>query len=218
MKSLRPLLTPARIGRFTLLLALFTSLLGGGCDGGQSGAEVATGNGGGDPPAGDDPPLGGGEDPVAVVCETDEQCRETTRHVLDSLSAPHPQSFELSSSVCEAYGVLYGDRQLSGPACTCTFGDAGPRTVGPLGGGCSFKGRGGECLLSDAEFPGCSIVDPHACDATCTELGRRLTADAERRLQMDLTYARCDQSAAEVITEDGCQSVVEIGGLCYPNY
>ena len=218
MKSFCPLLPLARVVSVGALLAAVTSLLGA-CDGGQSGAEVATGNGGGDPPGGDDPPLGGGGDPVPVVCKTDDECRESTLALLESYAAPHAQTPELSSSACEPYGLFYADRQVSGPGCTCDFASSGGiRTVGPTGSGCSFLGRGGQCLWSDAEFAGCSVNDPHACEATCAELARRLTADAERSLQVDLQYARCDQDAAEVITEDGCQSVAKIGDLCFPNY
>src|SRR5690348_5782134 len=194
MKSFCPPLT--RLGSVAALLTLFTSLLGG-CDGGQSGAEVATGGSDGNVP-----PSPGG----ALECEVDEECRDSALAELEVFSEPRPTQYEISGSSCQASGVLLEDRQVSGPACTCNFAGGGSRMLGPSGIGCSVLGRSGECLWSDAEFSGCSITDPHACDAQCAELAERLTADSQRSFQTELVYAGCEQGK--------CRNVVSIDGQC----
>ncbi|HEU4578407.1 MAG TPA: hypothetical protein VFS67_09140 [Polyangiaceae bacterium] len=158
------------------------------------------GSGGGDPGSGD---------PGPVECQVNDECRGRALAELESLAPPRSERFEISSSSCQASGVILEDRQVSGNACMCNFASGSGRMLGPAGIGCNVTGRAGDCLWTDAEFSGCSITDAHACDAPCADLAQRLTADAARTLQTELVYAGCEQGR--------CQNVVSIDNQCYAN-
>jgi hypothetical protein len=198
MESFRPSLTPARLGSVAALLTVFTSLLGG-CDGGQSGAEVATGGSGGD-------------DPVGPECQTDDICRERALAQLDWLASSRQTSYELAHAACQSYGVQLADRQVSGFACRCSVADGAQQTymLGPSGVGCSVVGRGGECLWSDDDATGCEREVGQSCDAPCAELAQRLSADAARSFRTELLHAACDQGT--------CRNVISIDGQCHTTF
>jgi hypothetical protein len=198
MTSFCPPLTPARVGSGAALLALITSLLGG-CEGGQSGAEVAT---------------DGPDDPVGPECQTDDICLERALTELDGLASSRQTSYQVANAACQSYGVQLADRQVSGLACRCTLAGASSLQqtymLGPTGVGCSVVGRGGECLWSDEDATGCESPIGQSCDAPCAELAQRLSADEARSFRAELVHAGCEQGT--------CRNVLAIDGQCYTSF
>jgi hypothetical protein len=84
-----------------------------------------------------------------------------------------------------------------------------------------LRGRGGFCLWNTGEVPTCDRADPAACESTCTELERRLTADANQKFDGDIRFARCATPGLWPGEEDGrlvpCSVVARINGQCYTN-
>ncbi|HTV19120.1 MAG TPA: hypothetical protein VMG12_10625 [Polyangiaceae bacterium] len=76
-------------------------------------------------------------------------------------------------------------------------------------GSCSVYARTPSgCLYCGSEFPGCSIDDPHSCDAVCAETADRYDVELQKAFPGRLRRLSC-------ASDYTCEFVTEIDGACY---
>lgn len=124
-----------------------------------------------------------------------ELARATCKHVTDSLP------------VCECW--LHRTRL---PGDERAWPEGRPEVVtypGARQSWCSeFARTPSGCLYCGSEFPGCSIDDPHSCDAVCADMASRYDAELQKAFSASLRRLSCGDDYT-------CEFVTEIEGLCY---
>lgn len=144
----------------------------------------------------------------AAECTDDATCEASAQNELSALTSSTTNGKMFDSAECIAFGVDTGTSSVSGPACQCNVaGTSGFLAIGPSGLGCYVYGRVGECLFGDKDFSYCELGETTQCTALCTELQRRLDADAARTHTGKVKYATCENYA--------CHNVLEVDGRCY---
>ncbi|HTV21011.1 MAG TPA: hypothetical protein VMG12_20135, partial [Polyangiaceae bacterium] len=115
----------------------------------------------------------------------------------------------ISGARCEAMSIGFEFESVQGNACECDTADGGQLTIGPVGVGCSLRGRDGQCIFGDDDYAACDRMDPNACTAICADAAARIEADSSRAIATELVLAECRES--------NCRSVVSLDGRCYAN-
>ena len=142
--------------------------------------------------------------PSADECDAAVDCADEVADELASFQ-PTTNPYQLGDSECTTVSQVGG---ASGPTCVCSLADSsGSLNVGPVGLDCYRFGRGGDCLWRGEDFEGCDLNDARSCDATCSELQRRLDDDAARDFEASSVHVDCEAHE--------CKTVIEVGGRCF---
>ncbi len=151
----------------------------------------------------------------ALSCVEDQDCTARCEAFAEQATlAVSPPVFVRSR--CELAAVVAGvagDPAAARPApsCLCMEGDDDRSAFLVSATGpdpCLLYGRDRQCLYPAASFSGCDIDEPDtSCEATCSEVQRRLEVDALERPSVRIRRAAC--------ADTGCRCVLDIGGTCY---